>query len=195
MKKLLYILPLFACLVSCDSDDDGFYNTIYVDSDNLVNIETGTTITLGEPFFVNANIPNLLDEPGFSEPLNLRRTTGNAGNFRFSYVIEKQSGSDWLPVDMTGLHAVPPDSGLGSGVAGYFVEAKAEYYTEFDAYRYRGGVTLEETGTYRFTYSYNSDRSDGVELFSSSPGNNIDVKIFSTSDQLNGDGAYIFTVN
>lgn len=198
MKKLplKYIFPAIALLIltGCDSDDDGFYNTVYVDATNLVTIETSNAITLGNPFIVDAEIPNLLDEPGFDEPLDLRQTTGNAEAFKFSYVIEKQNGSDWVPVDMTGLLAIM-DSEMGSATAGYFVDARAEFYENMDAYRYRGGVILEETGTYRFTYSYNSSRNDGVEIFSISPGNNIDVKIFSASDQLNGDGAYIFTVN
>jgi starvation-inducible outer membrane lipoprotein len=55
MKKVHYILLItVAFLVSnCDTNDDGFYNNVFVDIPNLVSIEAhSSTYTVGEKLYI-----------------------------------------------------------------------------------------------------------------------------------------------
>lgn len=192
MKKLKYILPLLILfLAGCESDDDGFYNTVYVDAANLVEIEIAPSYELNDVIFINAEIPNLLFETNQLAPLDIRRTTGNAETFDFSYVIERNQNGEWVPVDLTSLHVA--DEGLFE--TGSFIRAFAKYSHVENSYLYRGGIKLTQAGNYRLSFGYNSTSTDKVELFSNSQGNNITVKISSATSQLNNEGFYMFTVN
>ncbi|HEY0045097.1 MAG TPA: hypothetical protein VGB44_00125 [Flavobacterium sp.] len=192
MKKLRYILPLFALMfIACDSNDDGFYNTVYVDTANLVNIETQAEYQVDDVLFVEAYIPNLLDEPGHLTPLDLRKTTGNVETFEFTYNIERNVNGEWLPVDLTNSFTII--DGLAN--FGSFVQAFPRYDVTEDAFIFRGGIELQQAGDYRISFGYNSRVTDQVELFSNSSNNNIIVKISSETNQLNDDGYYNFTVN
>ena len=192
MKKFKYILPLLAILfIACDSNDDGFYNTIYIDTANLVQIEQLADYEVNDIIYVNALIPNLLSEPGEISLLNLRKTTGNADTFEFTYFLERQQNEEWLPVDVTTSY----QSDAGQFNTGSFVQALPQYMAQEEAYIYRGGIKLLQTGNYRLSFGYNSTAVDKVELASNSRNNNITVKISSSTNQVDSNGYYNFTVN
>ena len=90
MKKLCYILLIaIAFLVSnCDTNDDGFYNNVFVDVPSLVTIEPhSSAYTVGEKLYIEAD--DLKRNLSDGAILDIFQTTG-ATQFAFSYVIEKQ---------------------------------------------------------------------------------------------------------
>lgn len=191
MKNLRYIIPAIALLIftACDSNDDGFYNTKYLKATNLVTIETTPSYAVNDLLYVNANIPNLLSEPGQSTPLNVLKTT-NAQSFTFSYVIEKMNGSQWELVNVSD-NFVLNDGGINLGS---FLQAFLEYDGGQEAYTFRGGIRLAQSGQYRLSFGYNSSNPNEVELASQSSNNNIKLNISSTTNSLDGSGYYNFTV-
>ena len=192
MKKLL-ILTVFGLLATaCDSNDDGFYNTKYIDASGLATIEIQPSYAVGDALYISATIPNLLPEPGETNPLNIRETTGNAQTFNFSFLLEKNiSGTTWETVDMTGNFI----EDLGDADSGSFVEGFLEYDPDFDAYVFRGGLELLQPGTYRLSFGFNSSSQDKVEFLSDSTDNHVTLNISSTIVGLDANGFYTFTVN
>ncbi|RZJ31661.1 MAG: hypothetical protein EOO48_01390 [Flavobacterium sp.] len=194
MKKLRYILPIIALLLfACDSDDDGFYNTKYVQAAELVNVEGQNVYQVGETVYVNAFIPRLLPEPGQTTLLDVRETTGNASSFSFSYALErKNAAGEWEAVEDISSLYVP--GGAGSAEALYYVQGNLLYDATADEYQYRGGITLPQTGEYRFNFSNETSNYSKVGLVSNSPDNNVILHIFSSSSSLDSSGMYNFTV-
>jgi hypothetical protein len=130
-----------------------------------------------------ANQPTLLD---------LRKSTGNADSFTFSYLIEKQvNATDWVLVD-----AGPANRVLVSGAfeTGSFYNATAIFNSITDKYEYRAGIKLPSAGQYRLSFGYNSSSTNSVELRSDSIGNNLAISINSIAPILSSDGYYSFTV-
>ncbi|QBZ98606.1 hypothetical protein [Flavobacterium sangjuense] len=192
MKKLHYILLIAtAFLVSnCDTNDDGFYNNVFVDIPNLVSIETHTpTYTVGEKLYIDADFSRYLNDGAL---LDIYQTTG-ATQFAFSYVIEKQiSATEWETVSVSDsqLDIVKGDAQNGSYVYGI-----CEYNTTDSTYEYRVGFPLLATGTYRLSFGYNSDTHDSVILRSLSPATRLILNINSAIAGLNSGSYYTFTVN
>jgi hypothetical protein len=191
MKK--YILPIIAFMFfACDSNDDGFYNTKYIDTvESVVEIEVQPSYSVNDRIYVNVFIPNLLAEPGFSNPVDIRTTTGDATRFLFNYVLEMNNGGVWEFVDLTDLVTANP----GSAISGSFVEASVIYDETAAAYLYRGGIQLQQAGEYRLSFGYNSTSADKVELISDSQNNNIILNLYSTTNNLDSAGYYNFVVN
>lgn len=191
MKKLL-LIPALILFLACDSDDDGFYNRVYLESQSqLVFIEESATYNVGDDLLVTANIPRLLNVVDQVENVDLQRTS-NAPSFDFSFVLERKNGSEWEIVDVTDDVVFTAPS---IAVGGYFVEATAVFNDTADAYQFNGGIELTQPGDYRLSFTYNNSLTDAVELFSNSPGNNIRISLTSPSNQLNAEGYYLFTVN
>jgi hypothetical protein len=193
-KKFKYIFPVFALLfLACDSDDDGFYNTVYVQSQELMTIENpSATYNVGDVIQVSANIPRLLDEPGMAEPLDLRETS-HADNFQFSFLVEKQNANgEWELFDVTDDY-VPGTEGTAN--VNYYVQGILDFDAVADSYLYNGGVRFDEPGTYRLNFSNNTNYFDKVYFQSNSENNNIVIDIFSASANLNNVGVFQFTVN
>ncbi len=180
-------------MLACDSDDDGFYNTKYVQADGLVNIlNPAATYPAGSPIMIEAHVPHLLPESGQAEPLDVVETTGNAPTFEFSYFLEKKNADgQWEMVDLTGQHV---DDGPGHATVGYFIQAYLEF-EDSNQYEYFGSIVPSQTGEYRLNFSNNTVNYNKVFIRSDSQNNNIDLKIFSTSDDLDGNGYFAFTVN
>jgi len=193
MKTIKYIVLIsFAFLLSnCDTNDDGFYNTVYVDIPHLVTIEPhSTTYTVGEKLYVSAAISRYQDENG--KPLDLFKTTG-ANEFTFSYVIEKQiDATNWevIYVNDSQLDILKGDAQNGSYVYGI-----CEYNTTNETYEYNVGFPLLAAGTYRLSMGYNSDSADSVEIRSESPAKRLIIKINSLQAGIDNAGYYNFTVN
>lgn len=193
MKKLHYILLIaIAFLVSnCDTNDDGFYNNVFVDVPNLVTIEPhSSTYTVGEKLYIEADDfkRNLSD----GAILDIFQTTG-ATQFAFSYVIEKQiNATDWDVVTVNDSQLVIEK---GNAQSGSYVYGICEYNVTNETYEYRVGFPLLTTGTYRLSFGYNSDSLTSVELRSLSPATRLVLNINSLVSGLNSGGYYTFTVN
>jgi hypothetical protein len=192
MKKLHYIiLTTIAILVSnCDTNDDGFYNNVFIDVPNLVTIETPTaTYSVGQKLYVSSQFPRILNDGAL---IDIFQTTG-ANEFVFSYVIEKQiNATDWEVVTVNDSQL---DIVKGNAQNGSYVYAICEYNTVSGLYEYRVGFPLLSTGTYRLSFGYNSDSKNSVELRSLSPATRLILNINSTITGLDGNGYYNFTVN
>jgi hypothetical protein len=192
MKKIHYLLLIAVVFLvsNCDSNDDGFYNNVFVDIPNLVSIEShSSTYTVGEKLYIEADFSRYLSDGAL---LDIYKTTG-ATQFAFSYVIEKQiSATEWevVMVNNSQLDIVKGDAQNGSYVYGI-----CEYNTTDETYEYRVGFPLLSTGTYRMSFGYNSDYPDKVELRSLSPATRLILNINSLVIGLNDDGYYDFTVN
>lgn len=191
MKKLHYIaLIALAFLVSdCDTDDDGFYNNVYVDVPNLVIMDAhSTTYTVGEKLYLQADFSRYLNDGAL---LDVFQTTG-ATEFVFNYLIEKQIGSEWEVVTVNDSQL---DIVRGNAQNGSFVYGICELNTTNQMYEYRVGFPLLSTGTYRLSYGYDSDSLNSAELRSISPATRVVMNINSAVTGLDASGYYHFTVN
>jgi len=189
MKKFIYLISGIALLMNgCDTDDDGFYNRVYLTAEAPVaGIVEENIYMVGDPLQIWANIPAVLNVEGQEEDVDIRRTS-QANVFDFSFVLERQVGSNWEIVDVSSaVHAVD-----GAAIGGYFVEAKAVYNGGIDAYVFNGGINILQSGNYRLSFTYNSELTDVIELFSASPANNIRINIKSPTTQLDSDGYFYF---
>ena len=192
MKKIHYIvLIVMALLVSnCDTNDDGFYNNVFVDIPNLVSIEAhSSTYTVGEKLYIDADFSRYLSDGAL---LDIYKTTG-ATQFAFSYVIEKQiSATEWEVVTVNDSQLVIEE---GDAQNGSYVYGICEYNATDESYEYRVGFPLLTAGTYRMSFGYNSDSPDTVELRSLSPATRLILNINSLITGLDANGYYNFTVN
>jgi hypothetical protein len=193
-KKLFFILFLGSILsfTSCDTDDEGFFNSEFLTIPNLVNIPSQNEFNVNEYIYVTATINNLQPIPNSTSLLDIRKSTGNATNFDFTYVIEKLDGTDWIPVTLSNQDVL-----INSGAifAGDFVTAIAEYNTNESAYKYNVGIQLKSSGQYRLSFGYNSLDAVNVELRSNSIANNLFLNISSPVTNLDSSGFFKFTVN
>ena len=192
MKKIHCILLItVAFLVSnCDTNDDGFYNNVFVDIPNLVSIEAhSSTYTVGEKLYIDADFSRYLSDGAL---LDIYKTTG-ATQFAFSYVIEKQiSATEWEVVTVNDSQLVIEE---GDAQNGSYIYGICEYNATDESYEYRVGFPLLTAGTYRMSFGYNSDSPDTVELRSLSPTTRLILNINSLITGLDSNGYYNFTVN
>lgn len=191
MKKLHYILLFSVALftASCDTDDDGFYNNVFIDQSGLVTLDThAPTYAIGEKLYVNAAISRYL--PDGIRTLDIFHTTG-ATQFAFTYVIEKQNGTAW---DIVSVSDSQLDIVKGSAQNGSYVYGLAEYNPADENYVYRVGFPLLTAGSYRLSFGYNSDSLNSVELRSLSPKARLILNINSTLTGIDANGYYKFTV-
>ena len=193
MKKIKYILLIIAAILvsNCDTNDDGFYNNVFVDVPNLVYLDPHTTnYAVNEKLYVNANFSRYQIENG--SMLDIFKTTG-ASEFVFSYVIEKQVDSTTWEVVTVNDNQL--DIVSGNAQNGSYVYGVCEYNTINEYYFYRVGFPLLSAGTYRLSYGYNSGSTNSVELRSLSPAKRLILNINSLVTGLDVDGYYNFTVN
>jgi len=193
LKTTTLLLLFVFAFSNCDTNDDDFYNTEYISVPNLVQIETQPSYTTGDYLYVTADINRLLTEANQTTLLDIRKSTGNAPSFSFSYALEKKvNATDWVIVDASSANRI-----INSGTfdTGSFYAATATFNTTNDEYEFRTGVKLQSAGEYRVSFGYNSSSTSQVELRSNSTVENISLTIFSTVSNLNSEGYYNFTVN
>jgi hypothetical protein len=191
--KITSLIVLFiTTLISCDTNDDDFYNTVYISVPNLVQIQTQPTYSTGNYIYLSAYINRLLSEPNQTNLLDIRKTTNNAPSFNFSYLLEKKVGNDWVLVDASFPNI---DLNIGKFETGSFYNATALFDTTNDRYEYLCGIKLPSAGQYRLSFGYNSDATDLVELQSNNNNGDILLSINSKINGLDTDGYYNFTVN
>jgi hypothetical protein len=192
MKKLHYIVLITIALLvsSCDTNDDGFYNNVFIDVPNLVAIESPTaSYSVGQKLYVSSQFPRILNDGAL---IDIFQTTG-ANEFVFSYVIEKQiTPGNWEVVSVNDSQL---DIIKGNAQNGSYVYAICQYSTVSGLYEYRVGFPLLSIGTYRLSFGYNSDTTNSVELRSLSPATRLKLNINSTITGLDANGFYNFTVN
>ncbi len=192
MKKIHCILLITVTFLvsNCDTNDDGFYNNVFVDIPNLVSIEAhSSTYTVGEKLYIDADFSRYLSDGAL---LDIYKTTG-ATQFAFSYVIEKQiSTTEWEVVTVNDSQL---DIDKGDAQNGSYVYGICEYNTTDETYEYRVGFPLLTAGIYRLSFGYNSDSPDTVELRSLSPATRLILNINSLITGLDANGFYNFTVN
>jgi hypothetical protein len=194
MKKLHYIvLVAVAFLVSdCDTNDDGFYNDVFVEASDLVTLQAHpSTYTVGEKLVVEAEFSRYLIDNG--SLLDIYRTTNGATQFFFSYVIEKQvNATTWNVVTVSDSQL---DIVKGNAQNGSYVYGICIYNPVTENYEYEVGFPLLSAGTYRLSWGYNSDSLTKVELRSISSATSLFLNINSSVTGLDGGGFYNFTVN
>lgn len=179
-------------LVACDSDDDGFYNSVYIQSTGLVTIENpAPAYSTGEAVLFEAHIPRLLNEPGQAEPVDVMATT-NADSFQFTFYVEKFTNGQWEVVDISDDYIAGTE---GTANVGFYVQGFVVYDNVADSYLYNGGIAFDQAGDYRFNFSNNTQYYNKVFLQSNSENNNIVMNIFSASPSIDTDGIFEFTVN
>ena len=198
MKKVLYIfsfIVLNVFLSGCDTNDNTFYKDAFVTVPDLVHVEVPITgYNVNDKLYISATIDRLLNVPGQANLLDVRKTTGNAPNFNFTYLLERRiSASEW---EIINVAPSAIDVTAGSISSGSFYLAGLLFNSATDSYNFRAGIPLLSDGEYRLSFGYNSSSVTTVELRSESYGNNLFLNIYSTEDigVLNGNGYYIFTV-
>ena len=196
MKKYKITILLFAItlfLSSCNTTDDGYYNSVYISIPNLVTIETQNSYAVNDYLYLNSFINNLQTETGQTTPLDLRKSSNNAPSFSFTYLLEKKiSATDWEIVTLTASNTNIPNGHIFSGG---FYSAYADYNTTTNKYELRAGIKLETAGEYRLSFGYNSISTNAVDLSSDSAENDVFVNISSLCNNLDSQGYYGFTVN
>jgi len=197
MKKIHYLLCLLLLnlfVSSCDTNDATFYKDVFVTVPDLVRIETAPNYNVNDKIYINCYIDRLLNVPGQANLLDIRKSTGNAASFNFTYILERKiNATDWEVVD---VNPSTIDVTSGSIIGGSFYYASADFYPSSDGYEFRAGIPLTTSGQYRISFGYNSSSTELIELRSESIGNNLFVNINSTEDNGNLDafGFYNFTV-
>lgn len=195
MKKATYLLIVVLATLfnSCDTNDDGFYNNVYLNASNLVTFSAQSNYLSGQYFYVEATVPRYLPETGQSNLLDIYQTTNGAQKLSFSYVIERRiSPTEWEIVNV-------PDSSLnivnGTAQNGAYVYGICLYNQTTEQYEYKVGFPLTATGNYRASFGYNSSSTDIVELRSINQPKDLILNINSTLSNIDNSGYFYFNVN
>ena len=197
MKKIILILTLIAlnCFTACDTNDNTFYNDVFVNVPDLVRVEVPLTgYHVNDKIYVSCSVDRLLGVPGQTNLLDVRETTGNASAINFTYLLERRiSPTEW---ELVNIAPSAIDVTAGTIVNGSFYLASATFNGATDSYNFRAGIPLLTAGEYRLSFGYNSTSVDTVELRSDSVGNNLFLNINTTEDLgiLDNLGYYNFLV-
>ncbi len=195
MKKLKYIflLALSSIIISCDNDDEGFYNAVYIKAtENLIHIEHQNTYLIGDYIWLGTeNFNRLITEPNQTTPLDIFQTT-KATAFEFIYGLEKKEGNTWNLITVGNNLLIDK----GSAQTGSYVLAKCIYNEATSNYEYRGGIKLAVSGEYRmfFGKSFTSDKNFDITSVNTDPAATY-LTISTSTNNLSTDGYYYFSVN
>lgn len=187
--KLLFLAIVAMTAFSSCGDDDEFYNSKYVAIPELIQVERQNVYLVGEAIYVNTDFSKILNEPGFSTPLDIYKTT-NGASFSFSFGLEKRNPDNtWSIVDLENKMI----GDRGNIFDGSYNIAECIYNPATETYQFRAGIPLQETGTYRIFFGF-SDASR-LELASNNDSEKSTyLNIKTTIKDLN-DLYYNFTVN
>lgn len=193
MKKLIYtFLPIVAFLfiaTGCTRDDDEFYDSAYVVIPGLVELETQGSYDVNDILWINTDdFSRILNEYGQTVPLDVFLTT-NAQRFKFTFYLEKQSGSDWELVTI-GSNFITEKGNVYelNGVTGYPV-----YNAGNQMYEFRSGIRLTESGSYRLVFPVGHNGTN-FDMISENSAEFTYLTIATTISNLAGN-QYTFTVN
>ena len=198
MKKVKLPFLFVLCLITftgCNTNDNSFYYEEYLTIPNLTQIQTQSSYAVGDYLFINSNINRLQSETGQNTLLDLRKSTGNATSFDFTYLLEKQiDATNWALVDASPANIILTSGGF-TYETGNFYNANALFNPISDKYEFNVGIKLTSSGNYRLSFGYNSSSTNSVEYRSNSVGNNLFMNINSIISNLDTSGYYNFTVN
>lgn len=188
--KSCFLISIFLVLVGCNNADDEFYNSVFIEVPNLIEVETQSSYAVNDILWINTNnFTMLLNEPGQTQPLDIKRTTG-ADSFKFAYYLERQNGSDWEYFDPTSNLI----SNLGSAVNLNGITAFSTLNDNNQIYEFRNGIRFTEAGNYRLTF-YSSFRGQGgVDIISENAPDRTYMIITTTITGITGN-SYTFSVN
>ena len=134
---------------SC-GDDDEFYNSKYVAIPELIQVERQNVYLVGEAIYVNTDFSKILNEPGFSTPLDIYKTT-NGASFSFSFGLEKRNPDNtWSIVNLENKMI----GDQGNIFDGSYNIAECIYNPITETYQFRAGIPLQQTGTYRIFFGF-----------------------------------------
>lgn len=198
MKKIQFIFSIITLalfLNGCDTNDNTFYNDVFVTSPDLVRIEASLTgYHLGDKIYVSSSIDRLLQVNEHANLIDIRQSTGDADRFNFSYVLERKiNATDW---EVVNVNPTAIDLQAGAILGGSFYYASAVYSGVTDSYEFRAGIPLLAVGEYRLSFGYNSSEAQIIEIRSESNGNNLFLNIYSdeANNLLNPQGYFVFNV-
>jgi hypothetical protein len=188
--KSYLLISVFLVLIGCNNADDEFYNSIFIEVPNLIEVETQSSYAVDDVLWINTNsFLRTLNEPGQLELLDIFATT-EADFFKFSYYLEKQNGSNWELVDPTGNLV----NNLGTAVILNGITGFSTLNRPINSiYEFRNGIKLTQTGNYRLTF-FSSFRGQGVDIISENDPNKTYMIITTTVVGINGN-TYSFSVN
>ena len=196
MKKLSYLALVLVSVLftNCDTNDDTFYKTIYVEAgNNIVTFPSTASYNVGDFLYVQADIPRYIAETGQTNLLDIYKTTGNATGIFFSYVIERKiNATDWEVVTVNDSQL---DINAGQAQNGSYVYGICQYDSAAEYYRYDVGFPLLTAGNYRLAFGYNSSSTNSVEMISQSSSKNLVVNINAAVSNLDSNGYFYFNVN
>lgn len=196
MRKLFYIVLFSSTFLftNCDTNDDGFYQNVFFEANNLVSIQTQPIYTVGDKLYINADFSRYLpDTVNTATLLDIFQTTKGATQFAFTYVIERKiNATDWEVVSVNDNQL---DIIKGSAFNGTYVYGLCQYNPADETYEYNVGFPLLVAGNYRMSFGYNSSSANKVEIRSLSQPKNLIMNINSTISGLDSGGYYSFTVN
>ena len=201
MKTLQYsfFIAIASLLMAadCSNDDAEFYNDVFINVPDLVEIETRPSYVVGDLLWINTiAMRRYVDEAGQNTRLDLLRSSGYAPSYSFTYLLErKTSGDNWEVVNLQNSLVANSPEMMGSAVAADFVFATSKYNPLTETYDYRNAIRFEQPGDYRLSFGYNSASVNSVELRSDSFGNNLFVNINSSNSDIDSQGYYYITVN
>jgi hypothetical protein len=191
MKKIILALIISTSLVSCWSDDDSYYDnrTINLNVKNLIEIENQTNFLVDEYVFFNVNFSRFLPENGFSDLLDIQRTSKSNKFNVFINFYKKDAYGNWIFTNFNNFYQLDKGEIITSEFGN---NAFSVLNTSTNQYEFRAGIKLLEQGEYRLVidpnvYSFNQN-------FNSYNSNNISVNLFHTFDS-STQNELIFTVN
>lgn len=187
--KLLFLAVVALVSFSSCSDDDEFYNSKYISIPNLIEVENQNVYQVGEAIYLNTNFSRFLNEPGFSTPLDIYKTTDGA-SFSFSFGLEKRNPDNtWTIVNLENKMIADQ----GRIFDGDYSIAQAIYNPVTETYQFRAGIPLQEVGTYRIFFGISE--ASHLELTSiNASKRSTYLSIKTTTNDLIG-GFYNFTVD
>lgn len=188
--KLLFLAIVAITAFSSCGDDDEFYNSKYISIPDLIHVENQNVYQVGDVIYLNTNFSKLLSEPGFSNPLDIYKTTDGA-SFSFSFGLEKRNPDNtWSIVNLQNKMIADQ----GRIFDGDYSIAEAIYNPITETYQFRAGIPLQELGTYRIFFGISE--SSHLELASiNSNKKSTYLSIKTTTNNLDNNGYYNFTVD
>lgn len=191
MKKIILTLLLSISLTSCYTDDDRFYNNrnINLNVKNLIEIENQPNFTIDDYVFFNVNFSRFLPEDGFSDLLDIQRTSkSNKFNLLINF-YKKDVYGNWIYTNFNNFYQLDKGEIISNEFGN---SAFSVLNTSTNQYEFRAGIKLLEQGEYRLViepnvYSFNQN-------FNFYDSNTIAVNLFHSFDSTT-QNELIFTVN
>jgi hypothetical protein len=185
-KTLNYFLSflVFSLFLNCSEPDDIYMGSKYLNVAKLIQVETAPSYNVNDLIYINASFSRYLPEEGFSDLLDIYKTS-KTKEYSFSFTLEKKSAyGTWTAVNFGDKIVVSK----GKLYKSYDDIAVCELNSLNEKYEFRAALPLLETGEFRLRVS-NQLRPD----YSSN--SNIIIYISTTVDKVNEQGEYSFTVN